>query len=248
MRHLCPPSPTSHRRLLEVLDVYKPVVWEYSRLNITNTMMSKRKLNRLVTGGFVDGWDDPRLLTLAGAPLRGVASPLSLLGQRFPPASRTPASFSRTTLVLWLGRGAFRAMSDTASALSSRFSGTPAPPPPISIAWAGVGTQRGGKDGDGHFRRGRPLRPRASSAALAPPSPRRARAGLGVPDAVSVAFAACCNRRTQGYGGGASRRAPSTTFAARSASRAMRTSSPCTGWSTTCAPTWTPPRRACWPC
>jgi glutamyl/glutaminyl-tRNA synthetase len=53
-------------RLLEVLGLYKPHVWEYSRLNITNTVMSKRKLNKLVTGGYVNGWDDPRLLTLAG--------------------------------------------------------------------------------------------------------------------------------------------------------------------------------------
>jgi glutaminyl-tRNA synthetase len=52
--------------LLEVLGLYKPHVWEYSRLNITNTVMSKRKLNKLVTGGYVNGWDDPRLLTLAG--------------------------------------------------------------------------------------------------------------------------------------------------------------------------------------
>jgi hypothetical protein len=47
-------------RLLEVLDTYKPVVWEYSRLNITNTVLSKRKLNRLVTDNHVNGWDDPR--------------------------------------------------------------------------------------------------------------------------------------------------------------------------------------------
>jgi len=37
-----------------VLDTFKPVVWEYSRLNITNTVMSKRKLNRLVTDGHVN--------------------------------------------------------------------------------------------------------------------------------------------------------------------------------------------------
>lgn len=47
-------------RLLDVLDTYKPVVWEYSRLNITNTVLSKRKLNRLVTENHVNGWDDPR--------------------------------------------------------------------------------------------------------------------------------------------------------------------------------------------
>ena len=50
-----------------MLGLYKPVVWEYSRLNITHAVMSKRKLNKLVMGGYVNGWDDPRLLTLAGA-------------------------------------------------------------------------------------------------------------------------------------------------------------------------------------
>lgn len=34
---------------LQVLGTYKPLVWEYSRLNITHNVMSKRKLNRLVT-------------------------------------------------------------------------------------------------------------------------------------------------------------------------------------------------------
>lgn len=33
----------------QVLGTYKPLVWEYSRLNITHNVMSKRKLNRLVT-------------------------------------------------------------------------------------------------------------------------------------------------------------------------------------------------------
>jgi glutaminyl-tRNA synthetase len=55
-----------------MLGTYKPVVWEYSRLNITNTVLSKRKLNRLVTEDHVHGWDDPRLLTLAGLRRRGV--------------------------------------------------------------------------------------------------------------------------------------------------------------------------------
>lgn len=63
----------SYYWLLDVLDTYKPVVWEYSRLNITNTVLSKRKLNRLVTEDHVHGWDDPRLLTLAGLRRRGVA-------------------------------------------------------------------------------------------------------------------------------------------------------------------------------
>lgn len=62
----------SYYWLLEVLDLYKPLVWEYSRLNITHTVLSKRKLNRLVTDGYVSGWDDPRLMTLAGLRRRGV--------------------------------------------------------------------------------------------------------------------------------------------------------------------------------
>ncbi|KAK3442739.1 glutamine--tRNA ligase, cytoplasmic [Eucalyptus grandis] len=64
----------SYYWLLHALDLYQPYVWEYSRLNVTNTIMSKRKLNLLVTKKFVDGWDDPRLMTLAGLRRRGVTS------------------------------------------------------------------------------------------------------------------------------------------------------------------------------
>ncbi|KAG6410353.1 hypothetical protein SASPL_128411 [Salvia splendens] len=64
----------SYYWLLDALGLYQPYVWEYSRLNITNTVMSKRKLNRLVTEKWVDGWDDPRLMTLAGLRRRGVTS------------------------------------------------------------------------------------------------------------------------------------------------------------------------------
>ena len=60
--------------LLEELELYKPVVWEYSRLNVSNSITSKRKLNRLVTEKYVDGWDDPRLVTLAGLRRRGQGS------------------------------------------------------------------------------------------------------------------------------------------------------------------------------
>jgi len=61
----------SYYWLLDSLDLYLPYVWEYSRLSVANTVMSKRKLNLLVTQNYVDGWDDPRLHTLAGIRRRG---------------------------------------------------------------------------------------------------------------------------------------------------------------------------------
>ena len=61
-----------------MLGLYKPLVWEYARLNITNNLLSKRRLARLVADGHVSGWDDPRLLTLAGLRRRGVAPEVTL--------------------------------------------------------------------------------------------------------------------------------------------------------------------------
>ncbi len=56
---------------LDQLGIHHPRQIEFARLNLTYTVMSKRKLLKLVEEGIVDGWDDPRMPTIAGLRRRG---------------------------------------------------------------------------------------------------------------------------------------------------------------------------------
>lgn len=74
---LCTLEFEDHRPLYDwVLDNLpvpaRPVQTEFSRLNLQYTVVSKRKLLKLVTGGHVKGWDDPRMPTLCGLRRRGI--------------------------------------------------------------------------------------------------------------------------------------------------------------------------------
>ena len=72
---ICTLEFADHRPLydwfLDELDIYHPQQIEFARLALTYTVLSKRKLIRLVQEGFVDGWDDPRMPTVSGMRRRG---------------------------------------------------------------------------------------------------------------------------------------------------------------------------------
>lgn len=56
---------------LESLEIFHPQQIEFARLNLTYTVLSKRRLIELVAKGYVTGWDDPRMPTLSGLRRRG---------------------------------------------------------------------------------------------------------------------------------------------------------------------------------
>ena len=72
---LCTLEFEDHRPLydwtLAELGVYRSQQIEFARLNLSNTVMSKRRLLQLVRGGYVSGWDDPRMPTISGLRRRG---------------------------------------------------------------------------------------------------------------------------------------------------------------------------------
>lgn len=72
---ICTMEYEDHRPLydwfLDQLNIYHPQQIEFARLNLSYTVLSKRKLLKLVEEKYVDGWDDPRMPTLAGMRRRG---------------------------------------------------------------------------------------------------------------------------------------------------------------------------------
>ncbi|XP_002131102.2 glutamine--tRNA ligase-like [Ciona intestinalis] len=62
---------SSYFWLCNSVDIYCPVQWEYGRLNLQYTVVSKRKIQKLIDAGIVRDWDDPRLFTLTALRRRG---------------------------------------------------------------------------------------------------------------------------------------------------------------------------------
>jgi len=72
---ICTLEYVSHRELydwfIEKLEIFPSKQYEFARLNLTSTVMSKRKLLQLVNEKLVNGWDDPRMPTISGLRRRG---------------------------------------------------------------------------------------------------------------------------------------------------------------------------------
>ncbi len=62
---------SSYYWLCNSLDIYCPVQWEYGRMNLLYAVVSKRKIQKLITNNIVSDWDDPRLFTLTALRRRG---------------------------------------------------------------------------------------------------------------------------------------------------------------------------------
>jgi len=62
---------SSYYWLCNAVDIYCPVQWEYGRLSVNFTVVSKRKIAKLIDTGIVKDWDDPRLFTLTALRRRG---------------------------------------------------------------------------------------------------------------------------------------------------------------------------------
>ncbi|KAF0977850.1 hypothetical protein FDP41_003172 [Naegleria fowleri] len=58
--------------IIDALGIRKPFLYDFSRLNFANTVMSKRKLQKIVDMGVVEGWNDPRFPTVQGLLRRGL--------------------------------------------------------------------------------------------------------------------------------------------------------------------------------
>lgn len=65
---------SSYYWLCNAVDIYCPVQWEYGRLNVNYTVVSKRKIAKLITEKILSDWDDPRLYTLTALRRRGFPS------------------------------------------------------------------------------------------------------------------------------------------------------------------------------
>lgn len=63
---------SSYYWLCNAIDIYCPVQWEYSRLNLNYAVVSKRKIAKLIANKVVADWDDPRLFTLTALKRRGI--------------------------------------------------------------------------------------------------------------------------------------------------------------------------------
>ncbi|MES1916456.1 MAG: hypothetical protein MHM6MM_008271, partial [Cercozoa sp. M6MM] len=116
--------------LLDVLGLYKPVVWEFSRLNLEYTLMSKRCLKAMVEDGVVDGWSDPRMFTLNGLRNRGIPpEAINAFVTRLGKSSRNVTNVAQMSLFHSVIR-------ETLEPLAVRGFGLPDPVRVVATNWA----------------------------------------------------------------------------------------------------------------